>query len=142
MNEFTSDQVLQQATSNAQALTVVTAAYLKAKGLPPDEYWSFVSDKFTWGWDELKGKGALEAMRVFGLNMVSVGATLESLSGDENRAEAVVSNWPSPDLLQAFGVDRGDADRGYAVFDSIAKYLGLRYEWRRRGERVTLSLAR
>jgi hypothetical protein len=54
-------------------------------------------------------------MRMFALNMVSVGGTLESLSGDLARAEAIIADWPSPDLLQAFGVSRGDVDRMYAV---------------------------
>jgi hypothetical protein len=73
--------------------------------------------------------------------MVSVGGTLESLSGDEARAEAIIADWPSPDLLQAFGVSLADVDRMYAVFQPIADLLELRYEWRRQGDRVTLSLS-
>ncbi|MEJ2358912.1 MAG: hypothetical protein P8Y13_12675 [Deinococcales bacterium] len=142
MDEFSNDEVLQQAKSNAEALGVVTMAYLQAKGLPVDDYWRFVSDKFTWGWDSVQGKGALAAMRLFALNMVSVGGTLESVSGDEARAEAVVSSWPSPDMLEAFGVDKADADHAYAVFDAIATFLGLDYAWRRQGERVTLTLTK
>jgi hypothetical protein len=74
-----------------------------------------VGEKFTLGWEPLQGKGARVAMRMFALNMVSVGGTLESLSGDLARAEAIIADWPSPDLLQAFGVSRGDVDRMYAV---------------------------
>jgi hypothetical protein len=114
---------------------------MKEKGLPLDEFWSFVGEKFTLGWDSLKGKGARVAIRVFALNMVSVGGTLESLSGDEARAEAVIANWPSPDLLQAFGVSGGDVDRMYAVFKPIADLLELGYEWHRKGGRVTLILS-
>jgi hypothetical protein len=141
MVEFTSDEVLQQAKANAQALSLVTLGYIKEKRLPTDEFWSFVGEKFTLGWDSLKGKGARAAMRIFALNMVSVGGTLESLSGDEARAEAIIADWPSPDLLQAFGVSRDDVDRMYVVFEPIADLLGLRYEWHRQGDRVTLVLA-
>jgi hypothetical protein len=141
MNEFTNEEVLQQAKANAQALSLVTTGYFKEKGLPVDEFWSFVGEKFTLGWDPLKGKGARVAMRTFALNMVSVGGTLESLSGDEARAEAVISGWPSPDLLQAFGGSQSDVDRMYAVFGPIAELLGLQYEWRRQGDRVTLILS-
>jgi hypothetical protein len=141
MNEFTNEEVLQQAKANAQALSLVTTGYFKEKGLPVDEFWSFVGEKFTLGWDPLKGKGARVAMRTFALNMVSVGGTLESLSGDEAQAEAVVSGWPSPDLLQAFGGSQSDIDRMYAVFGPIAELLGLQYEWRRQGDRVTLILS-
>jgi hypothetical protein len=76
---------------------------------------------------------------LFALN--PVGGTLESLSGDEARAEAIIADWPSSDLLQAFGVSRGDLDRMYAVFDPIADLLEPRYEWRRQGDRVTLILS-
>jgi hypothetical protein len=141
MDEFTNDELLQQAKANAQALALVAIGYIKEKELPLDEFWSFVGEKFTLGWDALQGLGARVAMRMFALNMVSVGGTLESLSGDEARAEAIIADWPSPDLVQAFGVSRGDVDRMYAVFQPIAGFLGLRYEWRRQGDRVTLILS-
>jgi hypothetical protein len=80
-------------------------------------------------------------MRMFALNMVSVGGTLESISGDEARAEAIIVEWPSPNLLQAFGGSQGDVDRMYAVFLPIADVLGLKYEWRRQCDRVTLILS-
>jgi len=141
MDEFSSDDVLGQAKANGQALFLVAIGYVKEKGLAVDEFWRFVGEKFTLGWESLQGKGAREAVRMFALNMVSVGGTLESLSGDEARAEATITGWPSPDMLQAFGVSRGDADRGYAVFQPIADLLGLGYEWRRQGDRVTLILS-
>lgn len=141
MDEFTMDDVLQQAEMNAQALFLVAIGYLNEKRLPLDEFWSFVGEKFTLGWDALQGRGARVAMRMFALNMVSVGGTLESLSGDEARAEAIIADWPSPDLLQAFGVSRSDSDRLYAVFQPIADFLGLGYEWRRKGDRVALILS-
>ncbi len=141
MNEFTNDEVLQQAKANAQALGLVSTAYVKAKGLPVSDYWSFVGEKFTSGWESLQGKGALAAMRMFALNMVSVGGALDSLSGDERRAEAVISGWPSTEMAEGFGVDNGDADSAYAVFDAIAGLLGLKYQWSRQGERVTLVLS-
>jgi hypothetical protein len=141
MDEFTKDEVLEQSKANAQALFLVIIGYIKEKGLPIDEFWSFVGEKFTLGWESVQGKGARAAMRMFALNMVSVGGTLESLSGDEARAEAIIAGWPSPDLANAFGVSRDDADRSFAVFEPIAAVLGLRYEWRRQGDRVTLILS-
>lgn len=141
MDEFTRDEVLQQAEANAQALALVAMGYIREKGLSPDDFWSFVGGKFTLGWDVLQGKGARQAMRMFALNMVSVGGTLESLSGDGAQAEAIIADWPSPDLLQAFGGSRGDVERMYAVFQPIADLLGLRYEWSRQGDRVRLTLS-
>lgn len=141
MSDFTSDEVLQQARENAQALALVSAAYVRAKGLPVRDYWSFVGGKFTWGWERLEGKGAREAMRMFAVNMVSVGGTLASLSGDERRAQAVIADWPSSEMLEAFGVEKGDADGAFGVFDAIAGYLGLTYKWYRQGNKVTLELS-
>lgn len=142
MDEFDSQEVLQYAKENAQAMTLVSLAYVTGKGLPADEYVSFVSEKFALAWEALKDKGALEVMRMFALNMVSVGGTLESVSGDGERAEAVVSGWPSRDMLETYGVDQVDADRTYGVFGSIARLLDLSYEWRRQGDRVTLVLSK
>ncbi|MFN2218645.1 MAG: hypothetical protein ACK2UA_08570, partial [Anaerolineae bacterium] len=82
MDEFSTDQVLEQAKANGQALFLVAIGYLKEKGLPVDDFWRFVGEKFTLGWEPLQGQGAREAVRVFALNMVSVGGTLVSLSGD------------------------------------------------------------
>jgi hypothetical protein len=141
MDEFSSNEVLEQGKANAQALFLVAIGYIKERSLSVDDFWSFVEEKFTLGWEFLQGKGAREAIRMFALNMVSVGGTLESLSGDEAQAEAIITGWPSPDLMQALGVSRGDADRSYAVFQPIADLLGLRYEWCRQGDRVTLSLS-
>ncbi len=141
MDEFTKDEVLEQAEANAQALSLVAIGYLKEKGLPLDEFWGFVGEKFTLGWDWLRGKGARAAMRLFALNMVSVGGRLESLSGDEARAEAIIADWPSPGLVQAFGINWGDVDRMFAIFKPIADLLELGYEWRRQGDRVALILS-
>jgi len=141
METFASDEVLQQAQMNAQALFLVALGYLKEKGQPLKDFWSYVGDKFTLGWDSLRGQGARVAMRTFALNMVSVGGTLVSLSGDEARAEAVITDWPAPELLQGFGGSRDDVDQMYAVFGPIAEVLGLRYEWHRQGDQVTLSLS-
>ncbi|MFN2291431.1 MAG: hypothetical protein ACK2UC_09605 [Anaerolineae bacterium] len=141
MEEFNKDELLEQAKANAQALSLVATAYFKAKGLSVDDFWSYVGKEFTLGWEPLQGKGAREAMQVFALNMVSVGGTLESLSGDATRAEAIITDWPSPDLLQAFGVSRADSDHMFAVFQPIADLLELRYEWRRQADRVQLVLA-
>lgn len=142
MSEFSSDDVARQAMSNAQALALVTTAYLVSNGMNVDDYWSFVGDRFAPGWERLQDEGAMEAMRMFALDMVSFGASLDSLSGDHQRAEAVISGWPSGHMLEAFGVGRNDSDRSFVVFDAVADFLGLDYGWRRQGERVTLTLAR
>jgi hypothetical protein len=95
MGEFSNDEVLQQAKANAQALFLVALAYIAEKGLSLDDFWTFVGQKPTLGWDSLRGMGARVAMRTFALNMVSVGGTLESLSGNAARAEAIIADWPS-----------------------------------------------
>ena len=76
MDMFTNDEALQQGKANAQAFFLVALGYVKEKGLSIDEFLSFVGEKFTLGWEPLQGKGALAAMRMFALNMVSVGGQL------------------------------------------------------------------
>jgi len=79
---FTSEELLSQAQGNANALALTTVAYLKERGLAVDEYFAFVGQQFAPGWEELRGRSVMDVARIAALNMVSVGGTLRSLSGN------------------------------------------------------------
>jgi hypothetical protein len=74
--------------------------------------------------------------------MVSVGGTLKSLSGDDVRAEVVILGWPAEDWLKDFALDRADLDPFWDIFRPIAEHVGLRYDWKRRGDKVTTTVSR
>ena len=57
-------------------------------------------------------------------------------------AEAVLADWPSADDLEFLGLTLKDVDTFYAIFNPIAAYLNLRYEWQRAGNQVTFRFSR
>ena len=139
--EFTPEQVLRQAQGNATAAVLVTIAYRKERGLPAEDWVAFTGRRFAPAWEPMQGRGAAEVARIAALNVVSLGGELVALSGDAERAEAVVGDWPAPAMLEFAGISRDDADSVYATFHPIAEHLGLRFAWRREDDRVVLAFA-
>jgi hypothetical protein len=117
-------------------------AYLKERGLTVEEWVAYIGRRFAPGWEGLRGQGAAAAARAAALNAVSAGGELVALSGDEARAEAIVSGWPDAALLELAGLTRDDADAFLATFVPIAEHLGLRFAWRREDDRVVLTFTR
>ena len=95
--EFTTEELSSQARSNATAFILTTFAY-------------FFGRQFAPGWDELR---VAAVARTAALNAVSVGGTLGSLSGDETRAEVIMTGWPEgEEISSVLGLGRNDSDVG------------------------------
>ena len=90
--EFTAEEMCKLAQLNANGFALLTLAYLKEQGQSTAEWVGFIGRRVSSGWDDLKGNGARAVARVAALNVVSVGGTLQALSGDDVNAEAVVGN--------------------------------------------------
>ena len=116
--------------------------YLKGQGRTPQEWVSFIGSQFAPRWEEVKGQGARTAMNFVALSILSAGGSLQSLTGDETQAEAVIADWPSPDFLELSGLTLEDVDPFYTIFNPIADFLNLRYEWQRAGNQLTFRFAR
>src|SRR5437667_441229 len=93
---FSPEQVLGQAQSNATAAVLVTIAYLNERGFSAEEWITFTGQRFAPAWEELRGRGAADVARIAALNVVSLGGELVALTGNADRAEAVVRGWPPP----------------------------------------------
>jgi hypothetical protein len=71
------------------------------------------------------------------LNVLSAGASLRSLTGNDEWAEAVVGDWPPQGKLASerlghyFGMTTDEVDPFWEVFRPIAEHLGFQYEWSR-----------
>ena len=85
---------------------------------------------------------AKEVAEMAALNLVSGGAQLLHLTGDEQQAEAVLTNAPPPDFLDFAGISYADVDTFNDVFHGIADALGLRFEQQRTGEQIRLRFSR
>ncbi len=140
--EFSSEELLSQAQGNATALALAAIAYLKDRNLPADEFFEFVGRRFAPGWEELRGRSTEDVARAAALNMVSVGGSLRSLSGDDDRAELLIEGWPASEFLSALEVTQSESDALWHIFKPIMEYLGLRYAWQRHDEAVKMILER
>src|SRR5918998_4182297 len=140
--DFSPEEVSSQAQTNATAFALAALAYLKERGLDPDEYVAFHGRRFAPAWEELRGQSVLEVARLAALNAVSLGATLRSLSGDDRSAEVLVAGWPDEEFLQMLGLSREDAERQHGAFGPIMEHLGIRYGWRREGDAVRMTFER
>src|SRR5919202_4240567 len=74
--QFTQEEVLELAQGNATAFVLTTFAYLKERGLDPDEYVAFFGRQVAPGWEELRGRPVADVAREAALNAVSVGGEL------------------------------------------------------------------
>jgi hypothetical protein len=139
---FTPEKIAEQAQGNATALILVTIAYLRDQELAVDEYMAFAGRQLAPGWEDLQGQATKDIAEWVALNMVSMGGTLQSLSGGDSQAEVVIVGWPSEDLRTLLELDRADADPVWNIFQPIAEYLGLKFAWKRQEDEVTLSFSR
>ena len=137
--QFTQEEVLSLAQGNATALVLTAFAYLKERGLDPDEYVAFFGRQVAPGWEEMRGRRVVDVARTAALNPVSIGATLLSLSGDDAHAEVLVAGWPDEAFLRELQLTQSDSDRLLKAFEPIMEYLGIRYAWQREGEAVRMT---
>jgi hypothetical protein len=140
--EFTQEDLLSHARGNATAFVLTAFAHLKEQGQDQDEYVAFFGRWVAPGWEQMRGRGVAEVAREAVLNVVSVGATLRSFTGDDTRAEALVAGWPGDELLDALQLTQGDGDRLWSAFEPIMDNLGIRYGWQREGDAVKMTFER
>jgi hypothetical protein len=127
--EFTTDELLSYAQGNATAFALATIAYLKEQGLAVDDYVRFFGRRFAPGWEELRSEPVRVVAQTAALNAVSVGGTLRSLSGDEERAEVIIDGWPDEEISGTLGLERSDGEAMWDSFEPIMEHLGIRYSW-------------
>lgn len=136
--EFTDDEVGDQAKGNAVATMLALFLYAREHGETPETAARWVGKLFALGWTDVQNQAAHHAARLAALNCVSLGATLQSLSGDERRAEVIVAGVPDRETADVFGLNVDEADAIFTIFEPIAYYLGMQYRWQREGDTVTM----
>jgi hypothetical protein len=139
-NIFTPEQIASTSMGNIEALCLASIVFAKENGFSPEDYWSSIGRLYAPGWEGMAHEPLVEVVKRIAINMVSVGAKLVSLAGEDKKAEAVFSEWPSTDLLSFFGVSQAEADTTWGVFEPIAEDLGMEYQWHRDGDQVLVTL--
>ncbi len=141
--EITTEDLWSKAKGNAAAFVLTTIAYLQERGLAVEDYVDFFGRQFAPGWDELRAQPVVEVARSVASNAVSVGCKLGSLSGDEARAEVLITGWPDAEQLSGIlGLDPNAGDVMWDSFNPIMERLGIRYAWRREDGSVRLTCER
>ena len=139
---FSNEEIAFQAIGNANSLALAHIARARMRGEPPDELGHWFGSIFAPTWNEVKAFGARGAARQAALSVVSLGAELQSFSGDDQRASATITGWPNPTVSAMFDLGPTDADAIYAVFAPIAAHLELNYRWERDGDAVTMTFSK
>jgi hypothetical protein len=83
--QFTPERIFEQAQGNINAILCITIAYLKERGLPLDDFTTFVGQKFAPSWDGVQVADAREVAEAALLNLVAGGAEVLGFSGDEQQ---------------------------------------------------------
>ena len=140
--KFTYEQIRHQAQEDALAYLLTSVVYFKEQNRPPHEFITFVGNTLVPVWKKLKGHDTLVVMDALALHMVSLGATIVSMKGNDELVFATFARVPSSDLLKIFGLSRDEADAIWNIFKPIATFLNLEYTWSREQDEVTFKLAR
>jgi hypothetical protein len=136
---FTDAEVRDQAMTNATACGLALLVYAREHGEAPTTAAHWLGRLFAPGWERVRGQGAYQVARLAALNFVSLGATLQALAGDEQRAVATLAGWPPDEILRQFEVSRAEAGAAFTIMEPIAEFVGLRYRWVRQGDAVTMA---
>ncbi|MBA2285670.1 MAG: hypothetical protein H0W02_09315 [Ktedonobacteraceae bacterium] len=136
---FTPEQLFTQAQGNSTALMLATTVYFQQRGLPLEDLVASLGSQFARDWEPM---GAHEFLEAVALNMVAVGATLQTLTGDEFEALAVITDWPPVDALEFFRLSVQDVEVWADIFKPIAASLDLQFERYYDGNTITYRIWR
>ena len=141
--EFTTEELLSGARGNATAFVLTTIAYLRERDLDVEDFVTFFGRQFAPGWEELRAQPVVAVAQTVARNAVSVGCTLGSISGDETRAEIVITGWPdAEELSPVLGLEPNAGDAMWDSFYPIMDRIGIRYTWQREDGTVRLTYER
>ncbi|HEU5346552.1 MAG TPA: hypothetical protein VFU60_19535 [Ktedonobacterales bacterium] len=139
---FTNDEMLEQAKGNASAITLITVAYLKQTGASATDWTRFASAALAPTWRVAADFDASQLAHIWALNFASTGGAVQSLQGDAQRAELVVSDWPSGDVLAALGLTREDADPLLEIVPLLMGSVGATGSCERAGDTLHIVITR
>lgn len=140
--EYSAEDLLEQAQSNAQATIVATVWFLKQRGIPIEEWAAAIGGTFARLWDEHRTWEAGEFLDAMLTNFRSLGMTVVSSELGIDRAEAIVTGFPDPFYTEAFGVEPADALRYVDAARTIAAKIGFVWEWTPQRDRHHLLVRR
>jgi hypothetical protein len=130
------EEIYRQALSNYSSLGYLMVALARAYGRAPEDVTAYVGRIHGPAFEQLAGLGAMGILRRAALNVVAAGGELQSMSGDDHRAQASLTGLPVEEEAAFFGVSLDDADRYYGSYAPICARAGFSFEWHRVGDEI------
>jgi hypothetical protein len=132
-SEDSTEDLLEQSQSNAQATIIATVAFLSQRAIPIADWTESLGATFGIAWDEPEPWEAGEFLDAMLTNFRSLGATVVDADLAPDHAEATTTGFPDLELCSLFNVD---PDLVAAFNDSpapLARARALSWEWTRAG---------
>ncbi len=141
-SDDTTEELLEQAQANAQAIVLATLAFLESRGIPLASWAAVVGETLSRAWDEPEPWESGEFLDAMLTNFRSLGATVVSAELGEDQATATLASFPDPDLCALLGVDPAVAAHIVDLATPIASARGLLWTWTRAEDRVRIVVRR
>jgi hypothetical protein len=138
----TTEELLAQAQSNAQATIIATVAFLAERQLPLSDWIASLGRTFALAWDEPSPWEAGEFLDAMLTNFRSLGATILTSDLTPDRAEATTTGFPDLELCALFAVDPTFVTAFNDVPASLASERSLTWTWSRTGEETHYLVTR
>ena len=139
---YTTEELLEHAQANGQLAIIATAAFLHERGVPFDDWTQAIGRLFARGWGPPRPWDAGEFLDAILTNVRALGGEVAATLLAPDRAEAVSTGFPDPDLCAQFGVDPALAARYNDAIAPIAVERGLSWIWTRDGAQTHYVVTR
>jgi hypothetical protein len=136
------EDLLEQAQSNAQATIIATVGFLLVRQIPVEDWAIFLGRAFGHAWEEPTPWEAGEFLDAMLTNFRSLGATVASADLGPDRAQAVLTGFPDPELCELFAVPTEEVAEYCSVPRQIAAARSLTWTWNRAHDEITLLVIR
>jgi hypothetical protein len=140
--DYTAAELLEQAQANYQATVMATALFVHQKGIPVAEWAAFIGRHFAMAWNDTQAWEAGEFMDAMLTNLRALGAEVVSTDLGIDRATAVTTGFPDPDLCEFFSIDAALVIHFSEAAKVVAAKCGLNWAWKRSRTRVTYTVTR
>lgn len=127
-NEST-EELLDLARANAQAVIIATTGYLVQTGLPLDGWSAYLGSVFANSWDDSMAGDPEAFLAAVLTNYKALGANVVSTTFENGRAEAVITGFPDEALCEELDSDCSLVLAYHDLGAVVAERLGLTWWW-------------
>jgi hypothetical protein len=129
-DDYTTEELLEQARANAQAALIATIGYLRQQGLPIESWTDSIGHTFARGWEAAEGwNDAGEFLDSMLTNLRAIGADVLDADLGNAKAAATIKGFPDAELCALFETDPATVAKFHDASAVIARDLGLVWSW-------------